>query len=307
MKTNVVQTCNIFKFVNVVTNSTGTSIKDNERDLSMLKIVSENGDTPNKVAKIFFKDILNPLVNDLFDLDKHGQVTPIGGMDYKNDSKKQNKNKLQQGIDKLKESNKTKTGGRNTSAVLAQAVFDGIYATNQNKPILFRVTNDNELNTQISFDRYDTGMVDLIDFQNLLHPITKGFLLGHIVAERFSTPDYEDNKKTFFDEAVRKRNEGKKITRNCYELTDYTKGVGFYKYHQIGIEKEIRILEEMKPIDLSKVITRDDCGNRDEFLSFVYFNSSTEKMLFEVVIKTNPKFIEYTEIEKYQDKNYIHA
>ena len=59
MKTNVIQTCNIFKFVNVVTKSTGTSKKENERDLSILKIVSENGNPPNKVAKIFFKDILN--------------------------------------------------------------------------------------------------------------------------------------------------------------------------------------------------------------------------------------------------------
>jgi hypothetical protein len=303
MKTNVIQTCNIFKFVNIVTKSTGTSKKDNERDLSMLKIVSENGDPPNKAAKSFFKDILNPLVNDLFDLDKHGQVTPIGGMDYKNDSKKQNKNKLQQGIDKLKESNKTKTGGRNKSAVLAQAIFDGIYATNQNKPILFRVTHDKELNTQISFDRYDTGLVDLIDFQNLLHPITKGFLLGHIMAERFSTPDYEDNKKTFFDEAVRKRNEGKKITRNCYELTEYTKGVGFYKYHQIGIEKEIRILEEMKPIDLSQVTKRDDCANKPDFLLFGYSNDNTGKTLLIVTIYTDRNFSENTVINKYRDTN----
>ena len=106
---------------------------------------------------------------------------------------------------------------------------------------------------------------------------------------------------------MRKRNEGRKITRNCYELTEYTKGVGFYKYHQIGIEKEIRILEEMKPIDLSKVTTRDDCAHKPNFLLFGYNNDNTGKILFEVVISTNPKFIENTVIEKYQDENFTHA
>ena len=40
---------------------------------------------------------------------------------------------------------------------------------------------------------------------------------------------------------------------------------------------------------------------------FGYNNDNTRKILFEVVISTNPKFIENTAVEKYQDQNFTHA
>ncbi len=256
-------------------------VEDDVYDKSYLWVVDKDGKKPDKFATDFFENILNPLAGGVFSMDPEtGALTPDHGMDKKNDSTKPNKNELKSNINKLPNHD------TEISKKLAKTIFNGIYANDsgkddneveaQNKPILLRIIEDDDTNTE--GDSFPTGLVDLTDFKNFLNDVNnkmksilpanieddynrkiiQASFCGHVIKERCSLKNYEDRKSIRIAFATPHYNGGVRGAEIIAEMTNFDfnpKNMGdvrdnnnFYKYQFPAFERDMFGNIKSKPV-----------------------------------------------------------